>query len=486
MTRALAALLLLAVLAGAVRADTAPAVDARAAVAWKGWSRPDRFTEVDLRLHGDRQRRVDIDVASPAQRIRARLELEAGTTRRLQIAVPATRELQLTVNSPDAPSRRVALSVAPSESPLLGVALGGGEAITLPGFHALSLTAEDFARQALAYTSLDALVVDAHTLGALEAPQLDAFLAAVAACNRTVVVGADARLRRLLDGAASCNGRALMFADSPAQAVPLLEASLGERLASPLGVADATALTKPAREVWSRVALGLGAYVALAALAALLWPRPAVLGGLGAAAAAAALALPHAWNAPVSTVVWSEADSGSQVARYQGRQQLAGVARAQVRVPVPALLASARPCVPGTDVTLEFDPGAARVAAATLRTRLFGQASLCTSGYFPMNRALAAGLDADNRPAFVNAGTSAWPPGLLLAGGRAWELPALAAGASAVATATAPGGREDALRAASARVPAGAVAALWPLDFAGVTGALGPAQGWLLVTAASP
>lgn len=487
MTRALAALLLLAALAGAAQAAAAPAIEVTAAAAWKGWSRPERSTEVDLRLRSDRHRLVDIEVTSATQRTRARLELEAGAIRRLQIPVHAARELQVTVTSADDEPRRLDLSIAPSESPLLGVALGAGEAVALPGFHALALGAEDFARQPLAYSSLDALVVDARTLGTLEPPQLDAFLAAVAACGRTVVVGADSRLRQQLDGAASCNGRALMFADSPAQAVPLLQASLGERLEPLPGLAGSTELTQPARQLWSRVALGLGLYVALAALATLLGPTPAVLAGLGAAAAVAALALPRAWDPSAATAVWSEADSGSQVARYQGRQSVVGVARAQVRVPVPALWASARPCVPSADVALEFDADSARVVAATLRTRLFGQASLCTSGYFPMNRALAARLGADSRPEVVNAGQSAWPPGLLLAAGQTWELPPLAAGQRAVASAVASTGtRENALRFAASRVPAGAAAALWPLDFAGVAGALGPAGGWLLVTAASP
>ena len=58
-------------------------------------------------------------------------------------------------------------------------------------------------------------------------------------------------------------------------------------------------------------------------------------------ATVAILALLHAMQPPPQLVVWSEGESGAQVARYQAWQLFAGLVRGHTRVPVPPQLVSA-------------------------------------------------------------------------------------------------------------------------------------------------
>ncbi|MCC6853803.1 MAG: hypothetical protein IT502_15995 [Rubrivivax sp.] len=368
----------------------------------------------------------------------------------------------------------------------------------MPGFHALRVAAADLPHQAAAYASVDALVVDAATLAALAPEQLAALLAHAGGCARVVVVGADARLARALEGAGGCGARSLMLAATPAEAAAQLEASFARPLPAALPAAALAALADPAPTLWSRVAVAVALYLAAALLAALFvtaWPAGALLALL---ATVTALTLPRVLPAAAQTVIWSEGESGARTARYQARERVVGAAPMELSVAIPPqLAAAARPCEAALPMRLTFDTAEGRLASASFATRLFGQASLCFSGSFPLARSI--GAEPDRAGAFTvrNTGATAWPRGWWLAEGRVHELPALAPGAAAEMPAggtpgpvhastllDAAGGRAVE-RAALERVPQGVGAALWPLDLAGVAALPPGARGWLLVAAAA-
>jgi hypothetical protein len=204
--------------------------------------------------------------------------------------------------------------------------------------------------------------------------------------------------------------------------------------------------------------------------------------------AAMALALLHAVQPASQLVVWSEGDSGAQLAGYQAWQQWTGRLRERVRVPIPPQLApSARPCATSPAVHFELDAGRAQATVAEFETRLFRQVSLCYGGSFPIARAITSTALGDGARQVRNAGSTAWPAGWLLAAGQAQVLPALGPGAELRLDARAGRpGAQAALRTALARTPADAVAALWPLDLGGVAGVPADARGWLRVSAPTP
>jgi hypothetical protein len=466
-----------------------PDIDVTVTPAWKGWSRPGRASELDIRVSSNVATQATLDVRAGRQTVRAELALEPGRVLRLQLPVSSTADLAASVSVASAPLVRRDITVAQSESPVLGVGVANEERVQLDGFHSVALTSDDLPRNASAYASVDALILDAATLRALDPRQLGALLAHAAACGRIAVVSADERVRRVFEGAGGCGGRALLSAPTLAEARALLVDSLSLSLPSPLPAGGVGELLRPEHAQWNGVAVMLAVYVAVAVLVSIFfsaWPVMLLVPGL---AAVASLGVLHALRPQPQLVIWSEGDAGAALARYQAWQRFPGGLRERVRVPIPPLLAaSVRPCDARQSLRLEVDAGRGEAAHAAFETRLFQQVSLCYAGSFPMSRALATTALADGAREVRNVGTSAWPAGLLLADGQARELPALAPGANAtlatlatLATNSGRPPRDALLRIASSRNAPGGVAALWPLDLAGVAEVPANAKGWLLV-----
>ncbi|MFO1216271.1 MAG: hypothetical protein U1E72_16955 [Burkholderiaceae bacterium] len=141
-----------------------------------------------------------------------------------------------------------------------------GDTARLEGFHSIVVAADDVPRNASAFASIDALLIDAPTLDGLDARQLGALLARAAACDRIVVLNIERAARRALDGAAGCGGRPLMSADSLPEALDLLRSSLATSQPRLLAFAGIGELTCPDLAAWHQVAVMLGVYVAAMAL----------------------------------------------------------------------------------------------------------------------------------------------------------------------------------------------------------------------------
>ncbi len=476
------------VLCGLSYANAEPRVELTATPAWKGWSRPGRATEIDIRLSTDVAAQASIDVVAAHQSVGAGVELQPGRVARLQVAVNSAAVVAVVAQAPSVTPVRRELSLALSESPLLGIALTDGESATLDGFHAIALAADDLPRNAPAYASIDALILDAPTLAALDQRQLGALVAYAANCGRLVVLNADLRVRRLLDGAGGCGGRAVMSATSIADATALLTASLATSLPAALPPQDVGSLARPSHAAWNAVAVMVAVYLAVAALTLILVPSlPAVM-AMSALAIVAFLAVLDGMTSRSQLVVWSEGDSGAQLARYQALQRFPGLLREHVRVPLPPQLGTAvQSCEPGQAMRFDVDAGGERATFAEFDTRLFRQVALCYAGSFPMQRSIAVEARGDGSRGVRNTGTRAWPRGVLLVDGVARDLPALGPGAATVVDMQAPTPvRSTALRTASTRTPSDGTAALWSLDLAGVAGAPIDSTGWLLVSVAPP
>ena len=248
-------------------ADAQPRIDLTLTPAWKGWSRPGRTTEIDVRVASDTAMRTTVELTAARQSTTATLDLQPGRVARLQIAVDASPSVAVRVDMPSGAPLQRDLAISQSEAPLLGVGLAFDERVQLDGFHALALTADDLPRNESAYSSIDALIVDAPTLAGLDQRQLAALVGYATSCGRLVVVDADARVRGLLDGAGGCRGRAVMNAKTAADARTMLLASLATRLPQPLAFSSVGTLARPAHAAWSWVAVILAVYFAVAALA---------------------------------------------------------------------------------------------------------------------------------------------------------------------------------------------------------------------------
>jgi hypothetical protein len=481
-------LLLGLALCGAVHAADAPRLDLTVRPAWQGWARPGRTSEIEIRLGSDATTRASLDIVAGLQTVHAEVDLQPGRVVRLHLPLSSIEGITVSATSPAGPPQHRDIALAPSESPLLGVGLATGETVRLEGFHAVALAADDLPRNASAYAGIDALVLDAPTLGALDRRQLGALLTHAAGCGRIVVLSTDPRVRHALDGAAGCAGRALMSAASAADAMTVLRASLASGLPAALSVDALGESARPGLEAWHRVVVMLAVCFAAMALAVVFSPALPVLLLVPALAAAAVLGLLHTMPAPSRLVVWSEGDSGARIARYQAWQHFPGAARERARVALTSQLASsAQPCERSQAMRLDLDASGERVATAEFDARLFHAVSICYGGSFPMARVMAAQGHPDGSRDVRNAGPTAWPAGWLLAGGLVHDLPALGPGAQATLGAKA--GRpapEGPLRTAMARIRPDAAAALWPLELGGVADAPAASKGWLLVSIPAP
>jgi hypothetical protein len=376
---------------------------------------------------------------------------------------------------------------------MLAVALADGQRVEFQGFHAVALAADQLPRQPSAFASIDALVIDAPTLSALDPRQLQALLDLAATCGRIVVVAADAEVRRVLDAGAGCGGRTLVHAASPAQASAALAAALSSPVPPALSDSSVIVWSRPGLDAWRRVAVVLGGSFAAVALAIVFFSSPWPL--LGASALGALLVLVAVPGGPAASrlVVWSEGASGASFARYQGWQWVTGSTRGMLRVELPPqLAASVRPCHAAQPVQFEFDAGQGRIRAASIESRLFGTLALCYEGQFPQTRSLVLEAAADGSQRVRNAGAMSWPAGWLLRDREVAALPALAPGESAALALTSDampqGTRQGALhdavaRTAQSRRPDGGTAGLWALELDAVAGTPPDAQAWLLLSA---
>lgn len=463
-------------------------LDLTATAAWGGWSRAERATEVDVRLMSGQPARVALELRAGRQTIVTELDLQPGRPARVQLPVAAAASISAHVRATGGAEVQRSIDVKRSASPLLGVALAGGATLAVEPFHAVAVAADELPRQATAYAAIDALVLDAGLLRALDARQTAALLGHVAACGRIVVLNADASVRQLLAAGGGCGEQALSWAASPGQARQALLDSLSHRLPEPMGLGASAALRQPDLAVWRRVAVALAVCFAAMALVLLFSRQVLALVLTPALAAAGMLALLLAQKPATQLLVWGEGGSGAPLARYQAWQQVQGVARERIRVPIPpALGGSVQSCDPRQSLQLHFDAERGLAASAAFDSRLFARAWLCFAGSFPSSRSIVVEPGADGGLLVRNAGVQAWPAGRLLLAGQVDDLPALAGGAQRALPppgAETPRGAE--LQLAASRVGFDGRAALWPLDLTGVVDAGTVARGWLLVALKTP
>ena len=472
-------------LALCIAPDAGAAPQVELTPAWAGWSRPGRVTEVGVRVRADAATRGAIEIAAGAQSVRAPVNLAAGEVLALEVPVASAATLEVTVDLDGAPRESRAQALSLSESPLLGVGLASGESARIEGFHAVPLAPADLPRGAAAYASMDALVLDAATLRALEPRQLGALIGHAAACGRIALVTPDAGAWRVLEGAAGCGARMLVSGGSVAEALVRLQDSLAAPAAALPSASDLVALLRPEPTAWPRVVAALIAFFGVAALALTFTASPAILLLVPVLASALLAALLHAWEPRPRLVVWAEAEPSARVAQYQAWQSMSGTARRRLEVPVLAGLGSPHACDRQRRVQLALDPARGQPVTASFDSRLFEHVALCYSGNFPVMRAVSVTpLDGD-RLEVQNRGTLAWPAGQFLARGSVQDLPALGPGASATLSLVEgrpPG--DDAARAALARTPFDGYALFWSLQLDTVADAPAGAAAWLLVPVA--
>jgi hypothetical protein len=479
---ALVLLGLLAAAAPAARAATATLV-VDAVPAWQGWSRPGRSTELEIRLsaRGD----AAVTVASEVQRIVTAVAVSADRPARLRVPVAAAPTVTVSAVVDDGAPVAVTVALSLSESPLLAwVASREEPPPSVAGFRTLSLAPAALPGNASAYASIDALVISAVTLSALDEEQMVALLGHVATCGRTVLVGADPDTAALFAAGAGCGSRALGAVPDTASAGAALAGLLQQSPREPPRAGSLAALAGADLASWRVVLATLAGCAALLLLCAVFTsslPLLVVLAGT--------LALAAAWflqSRPTAArlAVWAEAGPGERLARYGALQRATVQRRGTAVVDLHAELAAPTACRERRDATWHWDAAQRRFARISVPGQLFDSVSLCYSGSFPVARSAAWHVADDGQAVLRNTGPSEWPAGQLLWRGTVRALPGVAPGAEVVLVTDAAESPANAVqRLALSRTSPNDAALLWPLDLGTVAGAPAQSQAWLLVAA---
>jgi hypothetical protein len=350
----------------------------------------------------------------------------------------------------------------------------------------VALLAGDLPVHAAAYDSIDALLIDAASLAALDAGQWTALLGYVGSCGRTVMLGATGEAAQLYAAAAGCGGGALAVAATAAEAQDALAELLRRAVTAPPAATGLAALAADGLGQWYAVVGALLAAAALLLLGAVFLPSLVAQGAIAAAAA-----IGGAWfvqSRPVESqlIVWAEAGPGDRLAQYRALFRSTLARRGDTELPIPAELADPRLCRELRGATWAWSADDRRYDALAVQGRLFERTSVCFGGSFPVARAAQWRSTGDGRIAVRNDGASSWPAGTLSWRGMQAPLPAVAPGEEFLAApAVASDPSSAAGRQALARTPPDAVTILWPLDLGPVQQATGRSQGWLLLTAAA-
>lgn len=449
--------------------------------AWEGWSRPGRLSELELRIGGAGEQVYSVEIEAGSQRIATSLSAAAGRDSLLRLPVPAHETISVRASAAGIEPADVLVPLSQAESPLLAWAAAPPSADPA-GLHLLPVGAGAFPRQAAAYSSIDALVVDAATLGSLDEAQLAALIAHASGCGPVVLVGVRADVADMLRHAAACQGRRLAVVPTPAQASAALERILAADNGVLQPIEGLRALGDPQPGVWNTIALLAGLYVAVAVVLSALTASFPLLIGAPAVVTALFAALGALSEPADRLLVWSEAHSGDPAAVYAARQLATGTGRGAASLRLAELLASPQRCRAERALHWNFDSDRGRFDRVSYRQRLFERTTVCYRGHFPITRAGRLEHATEGPPTVRNTGPGPWPAGWVSSGGRLYPVPGLGAGRSAsLSPDDGARPRDAARRAALRRTPAVGSAMLWPLDLGTISEQLDATEGWLLL-----
>ena len=450
--------------------------------AWDGWSRPGRVTELELRIGDAVPGDYDIEIRGDGEHvIGSQITAVAGQESVLRLPVASGEDFDVTVRSADRGTVQAGVRLSLSESPLLGWAARPADE-PAPDFHRVFVGAAALPRHAAAYSSIDALVIDADTLARLDDRQLAALSSHVAGCGATVLVEASKAAANMLRNSAGCGGARLSLVPTTDAASAALAAMMSAAYDGPDAARGLRAASRPDFSLWRKVVLLGCGYAAAAMVVLALKPTLAALLVPTLLVTTLALLLGRTLDSTGSLLVWSEAQQGDRIAIHASRQLETGTGRGDTDVPVLALLGNPSFCQGERASRWNFDAKESRYQSVRFEQRLFDNVSLCYAGHFPISRSARVEFDPDGAASIRNTGAGAWPQAWFASGGSVAALPAVEAGRSVVAG----GGGDPSLpdsinRALLGRTPSGGTALLWPLDLSAVGDSLIHAEGWLLL-----
>ena len=407
--------------------------------AWDGHYRPDRQTEVGVRVQAREGGIVSVLLATKGQEITLSTQQTAGTTHTFWVPIRVTADTPLTARLLSPSPDRAAQARQGFHSPLppvqiLALAIGETTQDTPatqppPGVFAFRPAIDSLPRTGQAYDTIDVLLVDTSALARLDRRQLQALSGYLARCGKLLAVDMTAPVLAHLRLAAACQGRFLASYPDIDTAMAGL-ASLLARQPSPMPSASALrqlANGNPSARTTRTALIGLFVvYFLILVLAGTMSGRAAPI--LGVSATVTLLVLLAGWSGGprLSIYSWVELDAGDTRARYTALLGSEGSGLDDAHLSLPAHLGMPRPVPPLRDFhqRLENTDQGTQLHLDT-PTRLFSRSEFYLAGSIAVNAPLSLRI-TDGLPVITNPTHHATSgEGFLLWQGHWFPLPPL-------------------------------------------------------------
>ncbi len=475
--------LLLLVSAGAFGAATAdPAGDISVSPAWGGLYHPGQSTAllVSLRPATGAESRITIATGGLVytRHVRPKPGVEVSTW--LAIAPRSDASLRITVD-PFEYQADVVLQEA--RQPIVAYVSTGDLRLPESASHApVVVDPIVLPDNADAFATLDALVLARSAFERMTEAQISALLAYLGNCGRMIGVGLPAATFRLLRAQAGCNSRFVANVDNAAvtTTVNALLSAKGSPLPSARHLAAIQADTYRAK-TWLQAVIFVIAYVTVVLLLSGTRRHRAALAAVPVIATAIAFAV---WtpSAQQELIIWSEAERGTQFARFRGLVRITGNGRGEFDLDPPIGSSQMRAVDDNALATFASDAAMDR-PAVRIPVALMSRSLFLTEGTFPVNPALVL-ADEDDGPTIIHRGGRSVPGGMLSYAGEVFAVPRMEPGETLRIDTDVPLSRQDRV-GSLLRARAGAHGALlFPLEQLERQRAAGSSStGWLMVTA---
>ncbi|MGY3439845.1 MULTISPECIES: hypothetical protein [unclassified Marinovum] len=371
------AVLMVAVLtmAGAAQAQSVE-VDLRAA--WGGFAAQNRFSEIEVGVSAAVSMPVTLDFPEAAVAIRAHLRTRAGE--RVAVAIPYAVAGPADVLWRLSSEGRV---LAEGRAQVFGDVDGGQRSFDLTGVGgATRLPAAALPQTAMAYDTVERLIVTQSDLRRLGAAQMTALEGFLQRCGALTIAEANPAVLHRLQGVAGCGGRNI--GTDPTQ--PILSA---------LPLARDLVKLSDCRDCGGQ----WGWLVALATACAALLLAAAVFFGLWAASAVgvvfAALLLvgPPDKRAFVEWIEWTHATPGAATGAQKIALVVHGRGNAPFALPLPQTAIPDLPLPPGARLEVGRRAGGGGATLLTLRQRWMGRQQVGLSSVGTVSATTPIGSD---------------------------------------------------------------------------------------------
>lgn len=401
--------------------------------AWQGLYRPDRTTELKLRIKSESSGLATITTTNSSPIKRVSIELTAGIAQEITIPITFSKShavtLQIGLGNHMLSKKSVWFDRIALTPYVVAAAIEAALPPTVGESTVLPLSANTLPLTSQAYTMIDALVVDSPALSTLSKPQLTALEGFLKSCGQLIVLSPPHDIYTALIQSSGCRGKNIQTVDT-IEALAILLTSFN--IPKTNSLLDAQPLYSLANETLTtnstqrHIELFFILYLAALVITTVLVrkTRPVIY-----LSVTAALLTPIAWsgnNPQLSAYTLLSIESGSANARiatllrYQGN----GLGETTLTLPPPLsdpqLMSSSLVTAP---ITIDIQPDSSR--RLIVKTALQSQTDLYLAGSVRFDPQIV--LIDDNGHAIIhNHSTTPLAAGVLLWRGKIGRTPAIA------------------------------------------------------------